>query len=205
MIKKDMTALWPRHWIRELKDYSSLRCPWNVTSACLSGSQRLLQKHSLEMVMLCWKPLCGAWDWVQWGHLYTILRFGGWVWGSMHFAVAPEKPPLDTPFTIITTATHHHGLAFLFIWSLSASAWGDQFQITQRKLPRGLWTYTVWGSNLLFSYNHFAMGFIEWPIISTLTFNRTTSHLFLCCLFGSWSTCLLLHQQQAMLITIAAW
>lgn len=79
---------------------------------------------------------CGAWDWVQWGHLYTILRFGGWVWGSMHFAVAPEKPPLDTPFTIITTATHHHGLAFLFLWSLCLCLRGPISDYTEKASKR---------------------------------------------------------------------
>ena len=53
--------------------------PWNVGSAYLSCSQRLLRGQSLEMVMQCWEHLDSVCDYTRLRILCKLLRFGGQV------------------------------------------------------------------------------------------------------------------------------
>ena len=83
----------PRH----LEVSHPFLCPWNVGSACLSCSQRLLPRHSLEMVTWCWKHPHGIHDWAQFGPLYKLLKFGGWLQRSIHLSATQIKAGIQVP------------------------------------------------------------------------------------------------------------
>lgn len=65
MLGKVIKKMWlTAHPEQDLGDYP-YPCPWNISSDCLSCTQRLLQRHSLERVTWehAWKHLHGICDW----------------------------------------------------------------------------------------------------------------------------------------------
>lgn len=91
-LTRDVTTDWPGGWTRALGGSSPLPLSFDVGSAVLSRSQRLLQGHSLEIMIWCWEHLHDACDWTQWRPLYQLLRFGGRMRGSIRPAAVGDKP-----------------------------------------------------------------------------------------------------------------
>lgn len=105
-----------------------LPCPWNVSSACLSCSQRQLQGLGLEKIMWCGEHLHGMRDWTQLKPLYQLLRFGRWVPRST--LLLPPKISLVWKFSLlIKHVTYQSGVACPLHQSLPME-YGGGFQIT---------------------------------------------------------------------------
>lgn len=90
-------------WTWALRSPHLLLCLWNVSSACLSCSQRLFQRHGFEMVIRCLEYLHSIRDWKL---LYKLLRCGRQVQGSIRLAATKARLLCKFSLLIMPVTTH---------------------------------------------------------------------------------------------------